>query len=163
MARMKTFFIYFLLVFLFFIFSRVMIYIAINTTYKYKSVEILTTIPVEAEVEATSINGKAKVKVTNNTETTIENKYIEVACYSKHDVLMGTKYIKIDKIDAKDEKEFEVRFNYNRVDKAVINIVDEKTLEENNVKEEDKLSDKERGLAEMISALILLYLGLGFI
>ena len=154
MARMKTFFIYFLLVVLFFIFSQVMIYIAINTTYKYKSVEILTTIPVEAKVEATSINGKAKVKVTNNTETTIENKYIEIACYSKHDILMGTKYIKIDKIDA---KEFEVRFNYNRVDKAVINIVDEKTLEENNVKEEDKLSDQERGLAAMISALILLY------
>lgn len=157
MARMKTFFIYFLLVVLFFIFSQVMIYIAINTTYKYKSVEILTTIPVEAKVEATSINGKAKVKVTNNTETTIENKYIEIACYSKHDILMGTKYIKIDKIDAKDEKKFEVRFNYNRVDKAVINIVDEKTLEENNVKEEDKLSDQERGLAAMISALILLY------
>ncbi len=157
MARMKTFFIYLLLVVLFFIFSQVMIYIAINTTYKYKSVEILTTIPVEAKVEATSINGKAKVKVTNNTETSIENKYIEIACYSKHNVLMGTKYIKIDKIDAKDEKEFEVHFNYNRVDKAVINIVDEKILEENNVKEEDKLSDTERGLAAMISALILLY------
>lgn len=157
MARMKTFFIYFLLVVLLFIFSQVMIYIAINTTYKYKSVEILTTIPVVAQVEATSINGKAKVKVTNNQEIALENKYIEIDCYSKHDILMGTKYIKIDKINTKEEKEFEVQFNYNKVDKAVINIVEEKVLEEKNVKEEDKLSDTERGLTAMISALILLY------
>lgn len=157
MARMKTFFIYFLLVVAFFIFSQIMIYIAINTTFQHKNIEIKTTIPMEVEVQATSINGFAKGKIINNTENEIQNKYIKIECYSKHDTLMGTKYIKIDKIGAKEEKEFEVHFNFNKVDKAVIDIVDEKALEEQNIKEEEKTSDPERGLATMLAALILLY------
>ena len=40
MARMKTFFIYFLLIVLFFIYSQIMIYIGIRTTYKDKDVNI---------------------------------------------------------------------------------------------------------------------------
>lgn len=157
MARMKTFFIYLLLVIAFFLFSQVMIYIAIHTTYEYKSVEIKTAIPIEIEVQATSINGFAKGKITNNTESKIENKYIKIECYSKHDVLMGTKYIKIDKIGTKEEKEFEVHFNFSKVEKAIIDIVDEKVVEEQNIKEEEKISDPKRGLATMIAALILLY------
>ena len=157
MARMKTFFIYFILIVAFFIFSQVMIYIAINTTFQYKSIELKTTIPMKVEVQATSINGFAKGKVINNTENKIQNKYIKIECYSKHDTLMGTKYVKIDKIGAKEEKEFEVHFNFNKVDKAVIDIVDEKELEEQKIKEEEKISDPQRGLAAMIAALILLY------
>lgn len=157
MARMKTFFIYFLLVVAFFIFSQVMIYIAINTTFQYKSIELKTTLPMEVEVQATSINGFAKGKLINNTENEIQSKYIKIECYSKHDTLMGTKYIEIDKIGAKEEKKFEVHFNFNKVDKAVIDIVDEKELEKQNIKEEEKISDPERGLATMLAALILLY------
>lgn len=157
MARMKTFFIYFILVIAFFIFSQIMIYIALNTTFQYKNIEIKTTIPMEVEVQATSINGFAKGKIINNTENEIQNKYIKIECYSKYDTLMGTKYIKIDKVSAKEEKEFEVHFNFNKVDRAVIDIVDEKTVEEQNIKEEEKVSDPERGLATMLAALILVY------
>lgn len=156
MARMKTFFIYFILVVAFFIFSQIMIYIAINTTFQYKNIEIKAKIPIEAEVQATSINGFAKGKIINQTESDIQNKYIKIECYSKHDVLMGTKYIAIDKVEAKEEKEFEVHFNFNKVDRAVIDIVDEKTVEEQNVKQEEKESDPERGLATMLAAVILL-------
>ncbi len=157
MARVKTFFIYFLLVLGFFLFSQIIIYFAINTTYKYKSVESKTTIPMQIEVQATSVNGFAKGKVINQTENKIENKYIKIECYSKNNILMGTKYIKIDKIEAKEEKEFEVRFNFNRVDKAVVDIVDENVVEEQHVSEEQKVSDPERGLATMIAAVILLW------
>lgn len=157
MARVKTFFIYFLLIVAFFIFSQIMIYIAINTTLQYKNIVLKTTLPMEVEVQATSINGFAKGKVINNTESKIQNKYIKIECYSKYDTLMGTKYIEIDKIGAKEEKEFEVHFNFNKVDKAIIDIVDEKEVEEQNIKEEEKISDPERGLATMLAALILLY------
>ena len=37
MSRLKTFFMYAVWVLVFFIFSQVMIYVAINTTYKYKN------------------------------------------------------------------------------------------------------------------------------
>ena len=156
MARMKTFFIYFLLVILFFIFSQIMIYFGIKTTYQYKNVEIKTTIPIEATVKATSVNGIANIKIKNNDGANLENKYLEIACYSKHDVEMGTKYIEIGKINKAEEKEFEIRFNYNKVERATIDIVDKKELEEKNIPEEDRVSDKEMGLAAMISALILM-------
>lgn len=153
MSRMKTFLMYASWVIVFFIFSQIMIFISINTTYKYKSVEIQTSLVKEVEVQATSINGFAKGKIMNNTNSIIENKYIKLECYSKNDVLMGTKYIKIDKIDTNEEIEFEIRFNYSRVDKAKIEIVDNIP---NDITEEQKLSDPEMNLAMLISALILL-------
>lgn len=125
MARMKTFFIYFLLVVLFFIYSQIMIYIGVRTTYKDKDVEIETTIPMEAQVKATSVNGIANVKIKNTTDKDIEGKYIKLECYSKHDTLMGTKYIQINQIEKNEEKEFEIEFKYNEVEKAIITIVDE--------------------------------------
>lgn len=157
MPTHKKFFIYFLLIVAFFIFSQIMIHVALNTSYEYKSVKIVSQIPITATVEATSINGIAKGKVRNNTETILENKYVKIDCYSKHDVLMGTKYVKIDKINANEEKEFEVRFNFNKVDKAVIDIVEEQALTDNGITQEQTSSDPQRGLAAMIGALILLY------
>ena len=156
MARVKTFFIYFLLIVAFFIFSQVMIYIAINTTFENKKIETKTTTLVQMELQATSVNGFAKGKIINNTENNIENKYLKIECYSKNDTLMGTKYVEIDKLKAKEKKEFEVHFNFNRVEKAVIDVVDEKVLEEQNVTEQEKASDPEKGLAAMIVAVILL-------
>ncbi len=160
MARMKTFFIYFLLVVAFFLFSQVMIYIGIHTTYQSKKVEIKTTLPMQVEVKATSVNGFVKGKITNSEETAIENQYIKIECYSKHNVLMGTKYIKIDKIDSKEEKEFEVPFRFNKVDRAVIQLVAEKEQTEEEQRDEEKqetLSAQEKGLATMLGALIVLW------
>lgn len=156
MARVKTFFIYLLLVIAFFIFSQIMIYIAINTTYKYKKVEVKTTIPIEIEVQATSINGFAKGKINNDRDENIQNQYLKIECYSKNNILMGTKNIKIDEIKPKEEKEFEVRFNFSKVDRAVIDIIDESQLNDN-IQDKDKVSDEKLGLAAGISALILLY------
>ena len=154
MSRLKTFLMYAVWVLVFFIFSRVMIFIAINTTYEYKNIEVRTSIITEAEVQATSINGFAKCKILNNTQIDIENKYIKLVCYSKNDVLMGTKYIKIDKILTNEEKEFEVRFNYSRVDYATIEIIEEIPQD---VQEEQIISDPEMNIAMVISALILLF------
>ena len=156
MARVKTFFIYFVLVVAFYIFSQVMIYISLNTTYEYKNIEFKSEIPMQLEVQATSIDGFVKGKVINDTENQIENKYIKIECYSKNNVLMGTKYIKIDKLETKEEKEFEVHFNFNKVDRVVIDTIDESIVNEQNIAKEDKTSDPERGLATMLSALIVI-------
>jgi len=154
MSRLKTFFMYGVWMVVFFIFSQIMIYVALNTTYKYKNIEVKTPIIIEAQVQATSINGFAKCKILNNTESNIENKYIKLECYSKNNVLMGTKYIKIDKMLTNEEKEFEVRFNYSRVDNAKIQIVDEIPQD---VTKEQTISDPEMNIAMVISALILLF------
>lgn len=152
MARMKTFFIYFILVVVAFVVSQALIYVAINTTYNYKNVEIKTTQIKEAEVKATSINGYTKFKLADDNMDT--EKYVKVECYTKNDVLIGTKYIKIEQLQANDKNEFEIRFNYNRIDKATIDIVDE--IPEN-VNEEQKVSDPKMTAAMTISALIFLF------
>ncbi len=152
MARMKTFFIYFILLVVAFVVSQVLIYVAINTTYNYKNVEIKTTQIKEAEVKATSINGYAKFKFADDNVDT--KKYVKVECYTKNDVLIGTKYIKVEQLQANDKNEFEIRFNYNRIDKAIIDVVDE--IPEN-VNEEQKVSDPKMTAAMTISALIFLF------
>ena len=157
MPTHKKFFIYFLLLVAFFIFSQIVIHVAINTTYKYRSVEVKSTLIKEAEMQATSINGFAKVKIRNNTESEIENKYLKIACYSESNTLMGTKYIKIDKLGTNEEREFEVRFNFNKVNRAVIDVVEEQALTDENVTAEQKESDPKMGLAAIAAALIILY------
>ena len=154
MSRLKTLFMYVVWVVVFFIFSQIMIYIANNTTYKYRNIEVFTPIIVQAEVQTTSINGIAKCKIVNNTQENIENKYIKLECYSKNDVLMGTKYIEIDKILTNEEKEFEIRFNYSKVDNAKIQIIDE--LPED-ATQEQTISDPKMNIAMVISSLILLF------
>jgi hypothetical protein len=123
MARMKQFFIYFILVLLFFVVSQILIYVAINTNYKYKSCEILSTNIQNVEVQATAINGFTTF--TLNDYESIKNEYIKLVCYTKNNVLAGEKYIKIEELQTNDKNEFEIRFNYNKVNKAVMEIVDE--------------------------------------
>ena len=154
MGRMKTFFIYFLLVVLFFIFSQIVIALSLHTSYSYKSVEIKTTIPITAEAQATSVNGYVKGKILNNTGESIQNKFIKVECYTKNNVLQGTKYIEIENINTKETLEYEIKFNYSKVEKVVIDIVDEIS---DDVPEEDKISDPEMNFAMLVTALILLY------
>ena len=155
MSRLKTFFIYFLLVVLFFIFSQIIIALSIHTSYSYKSCEIKTAIPMTADVQATSVNGFVKGKVINNTAEAIQNKFMKIECYSKNNVLLGTKYIEIENINTKETLEYEMKFNYNRVEKVVIDIVNEIPAD---VPEEDKVSDPEMNFAMLATALILLYI-----
>ena len=155
MTTTRKFIIYLALVILFFIFSQVIIHVALNTTYKYIKYVVNTPIELKMEIQASSISGFAKGKIKNNTENTLEGKYLKIDCYSKLDTLMGTKYVQIDKINTNEEKQFEVRFNFNKVDKAIVSIVDEKVLTD--VPQEQRESDPEFGLATCIAALILLY------
>lgn len=152
MARMKTFFIYFILVIVAFVVSQVLIYVAINTTYSYKSVEIKNSAINEIQVKTTSINGFAKFKF--DEEKVDSQKYIKLECYTKNDILIGTKYIKIEQLESNDKDEFEIRFNYNKIDKATIDIVD--NIPEN-ITEEQKISDPKMTAAMTISALIFLF------
>lgn len=154
MSTQKKFFIYFILLIAFFIVSKLLISGLIYTTYKHKSYEIKTTIPMTANVEATTLNGFVNGKIFNNSEEPITNKYIEVKCYSRVGTLMGKKYIPIDKIDSKSSIDYEVRFNFERVEKAVIDIVDEVP---DGTSEEDKKSDNNMGLARFLFKLIIVF------
>ena len=155
MPTHKKFFMYAVWVILFFIFSQILIYVALNTTYSYKKIEVNSTLVSEASVKTNSVSGIAKIKINNNTQNAIENKYIKIDCYSKHDVLMGTKYIQTGKILTNEEKEFEVIFNYNKVEYVKIEVIDNLPQD---VPQTSKISDKKLTLALAIGALALLFI-----
>lgn len=154
MSTQKKFFIYLLLLIVFFIVSKVLISGLLYTTYKSKSYEIKTTIPMTASVQATRLNGVIEGKIFNNNEEPLNNKYIEVKCYSKNETLMGKKYISIEKIEPKSSVDYEVKFNFERVEKVVIDVLDEIPA---NTAEEDKKSDNNMGLARFLFKLIIVF------
>ena len=80
MPTHKKFIMYAIWVILFFIFSQVMIYFAINTTYKDKNIEVKTTFLSEAKAQATSVNGFVNLKLKKNVENEIKEKYIVIDC-----------------------------------------------------------------------------------
>ena len=153
MERMKTFFIYALCVIAFFIFSQIMIYFSIHTTYHTKAYEVKTSVPITVEVQATSVNGVVRGSVLNNTQETIENQYLQMDFYSKQDNILGTKYVPISHLEVGNEQEYEMKFNLSRVDHVVLDIVD--TIPET-VTQEQTEPDPEMQFAVLVSALVLL-------
>ena len=136
MSTQKKFLIYLILIIVFFIFSQIMIAYALHTTYKYKDTDVKTKYMTDVEVKASSIDGYATGKVKNDEANTLQNKYIKVETYSKHDVLMGTKYAKIDSINANEEKDVE---------------------EVEGLSFEDMTSDPERNLIAVVAAIVILH------
>ena len=153
MERMKTFFIYALCVIAFFIFSQIMIYFAIHTTYHTKAYEVKASVPITAEVQATSVNGVVRGNILNDTQEVMENKYLQMEFYSKQDNILGTKYVPISHLEVGKQQEYEMKFNFSKVDHVVLDIVD--TIPEN-VTEEQTESDPEMQFAVLVSALVLL-------
>lgn len=153
MTTQKKFFIYFLLIATFLIVSQFIIYAILNTTYKYKSYEVKTSLPITVEHQATSINGYVKGNILNNTNQEIKDKYLKIECFSKNNVLMGKKYIKIDSIEANSSIDYDIKYNFNKVERAEIDIVDEVPQD---VPEEDRKSDKTLSLAAMVAGLLVL-------
>ena len=75
MKRMGTFLKYVIWVVLFYIFSQLMIFLNLETTYqnigRKDNIEQITVY----QAEATKVNGRIKGTITNNTENKITNKY----------------------------------------------------------------------------------------
>ncbi|MCR5145872.1 MAG: hypothetical protein K6B70_00770 [Clostridia bacterium] len=132
MDRMKTFFKYFLIVVLFYIFSNLMINAFFKISYKdirdYK-IEVNDLFIDVSEAKATSRNGYIKGIVKNKNENAIENKYLKISFLSKNKNVLGEKYIKIDKIESKQLRNFEVKFDYDNVKAFKIEMTDTKPEE----------------------------------
>lgn len=132
MDRMKTFFKYFLIVVLFYIFSNLMINAFFKISYKdirdYK-IEVNDLFVDVSEAKATSRNGYIKGIVKNKNENAIENKYLKISFLSKNKNVLGEKYIKIDKIESQQLRNFEVKFDYDNVKSFKIEMTDTKPEE----------------------------------
>lgn len=159
MDRMKTFGIYALCVILFFIFSNVMINVAIKATYLQIGADIVLQDNLKIkldEAKATYVNGYVGGSI-KNTGATVENTYIKIDLYSKRDILLGTKYVKVENLKQNEERDFRMGFKFTDVDHCKVEMV--KDIEEENVTEEQFTSTEIRFARLLATVILLCYFG----
>lgn len=119
MKRLKTFGKYLLLLIVFFIFSRVLIFIGLNSTYG--KISLKETAPEGVTISsamATSVNGEVKGHISEE----ITSKYIKFNFYSDIDTLMGSYYITSSELE---NGNFEFYFKLNYIESYSIEATDE--------------------------------------
>lgn len=153
MKRLKTFLIYVILIVTFTALSDFLIYMALKGTYNHINTNILAkdiSINV-AESKATYINGYVKGNIYNDTNGVL-NKYIKMDFYSKRNVHLGTKYVKVENLEQGKNMNFEMWFKFQDVKYCNISVVDnaENSTSEEFISEETKYS-------LVLGSLVLLY------
>ena len=107
-----------------------MIYLYINGTYKAiedSKIEVENPNITIEQAKATYVNGYVNGKIKNNTEETINEKYIKFEFSTLRDVNIGNKYLKIENLEPGQEIEYKVNFKYQDIKKMKIS---EATAEE---------------------------------
>lgn len=126
MERMKTFLIYLLCLIGFFIFSNLMIYLNLETTYqnigRKDNIEQVRIY----QAQATKINGRIKGEIYNKAENKITNKYLRIDLYSERDICLGSKYIDTSSMRENETRNFEIYFKVQDVDYYELKFTDEK-------------------------------------
>lgn len=119
MKRLKTFAIYALIIIIFFVFSRIVIFIGLNNTYN--NISLKQSIPDGVTISsatATSVNGEVKGHVSE----ALNSKYIKFNFYSDIDTLMGSYYITPSELE---NGNFEFYFKLNYINSYSVEITDE--------------------------------------
>ena len=122
MNRLKTFAKYAIWIILFWIFSDFFINMAIMTTYK--SIDLVgdkTNGIIISQMQATSVNGRAKILVN---DSSLSGKYIKLDLYSDIDNHLGTQYIEIGNVAPGETKEIDTYFKISQVKKYGVSIQD---------------------------------------
>ena len=126
MSRIKTFLKYAIWLIAFYIFSNIMIYFNLETTYQ--NIGRKDNLPQVAiyQAQATKINGRIKGTVYNNGENKITSKYLRVDLYSARDILLGSKYIDVSTMRENETRNIEIYFKVQDVEYYEITFTDEK-------------------------------------
>lgn len=121
MDRMKTFGQYAIWIILFWILSDILIYFGINSTYKEIKQKGETPAGIEiVQMQATKVNGRVKVKVTDRQ---LNNKFLKIDLYSSTGIKLATKYIGLNSSDKNNE--IETYFKIAEVKSYEITVVEE--------------------------------------
>lgn len=154
MAKMKKYLLYVFLIAAFWIFSDILIYLSINTTYAHVDTKVFSISPevTVGQSKATYVNGVIKGSIKNNTDAIINDKYIKIDLYSPRNVKMGTKYVKVENLDINKSQEFEMWYKFTDVDYAEITVTD--NIE--NATEEEFLS-QEASTILIFGTILVLY------
>ena len=126
MDRMKTLLKYALWIILFYIFSNLIIYLNLETTYqnigRKDNLEQVTIY----QAQATKVNGRIKGTIYNNEKNKITNKYLRIDLYSERGNFLGSKYIDVSNMRDNETRELEAYFKVQDVDYYEMKFTDEK-------------------------------------
>ena len=126
MDRMKTLAKYVIWLVLFYIFSNLMIYLNIESTYQNIGRKDNLPQVTVYQAQATKINGRIKGSIYNSEAHKITNKYLRIDLYSERDVFLGSKYIDVSAMRDSETRNFEEYFKVQDVDYYEMKFVDEK-------------------------------------
>ena len=127
MDRMKTLAKYVIWLVLFYIFSNLMIYLNIESTYQNIGRKDNLPQVTVYQAQATKVNGRIKGSVVNPEDNELTGKYLKFDFYSARDVLKGTKYIDVSELQKNGIQEIEMHFKLENVDYYTVSVVNEKT------------------------------------
>lgn len=133
MSRMKTFLKYLMIVIAFYVFSNIMINAFLKVSYTDMhdyEINVDQVFVDVSEAKTSKRNGYIKGIVKNNTDVTVENKYLKFSMLSKNGNVLGEKYIKIDKIEPEQLRKYELKFEYDNVKTFKIEMTDTKPEEQ---------------------------------
>ena len=120
MKRIKRFALYALLLIIFFVFSRVIIFIGLNNTYN--NIDLIESVPQGVTItsaKATSVNGEIKGKISDE----LKDKFIKFNFYTDNNALGGSYYLTPSELQ---NGNFEFYFKMNYIDSYSIELTDEK-------------------------------------
>lgn len=126
MDRMKTLAKYVIWLVLFYIFSNLMIYLNIESTYQNIGRKDNLPQVTVYQAQATKVNGRIKGSIYNSEANKITNKYLRIDLYSERDVFLGNKYIDVSTMRDSETRNFEEYFKVQDVDYYEMKFVDEK-------------------------------------
>lgn len=126
MSTLKRFLKYVIWLVLFFIFSEFIINVGLASSYKPLERKDSFEQVVIQDAESTLVNGKIIGTINNPAE--IDGKYLRIDIYSERNMLLGTRYIDLEK--ATSSQEFKVFYELEDSTSYEISIVNEKTDQE---------------------------------
>lgn len=126
MDRMKTLTKYVIWIVLFYIFSNLMIYLNLESTYQNIGRKDNLPQVTVYQAQATKVNGRIKGSIYNSEAHKITSKYLRIDLYSERDVFLGSKYIDVSTMRDDETRNFEEYFKVQDVDYYEMKFVDEK-------------------------------------
>ena len=135
MGRLKTFRKYIIWIVLFYIFTMLMTYIGLNSTYKDMEKNGETPSQVKIDIaQSTKANGRIFGEIISTEENDLNGKYIKIQIYNRRKELVGAKYLKIEDAKINEPKKFVSYFTAENVETYFVDIVDDSSELQNEIK-----------------------------
>ncbi len=159
MARMKTFFLYALIVIAFIFFSDFFCFAAIKTTYTDFDRQVVATKTIKpsiTEAKKTYMNGYIEGQIENTTTGIVTDKFLKFEFFSKQGNSLGAKYIRIEDMKPGEKRDFEVSYHIRET--VSYRVTEINADEAGDIPEEEFSMDPRRvSLIYLVGGLLMLY------